>query len=225
MRKRNFGDFFRFHNLVLKFPILKDNDSVKWSKTSLINNWVKKYYFEELPLKLTIEKTSKSIILYLHQKEISKDNFYTDLLQWSLKAVFYCHHFLKERGVVFDYFSGEVIRQHIATKAEEFEGFVDGKSTFEVDLKRSAKSIFKSKERAKVWIDRSWGELEVESNDLLYEEKLVRMPEIVFESNKLIKDFYRGLDSYNKNLKLHLSVMGNINKTLKVMRKELIKDK
>jgi len=59
----------------------------------------------------------------------------------------------------------------------------------EVDLGRKAESIHgEMKQEAKAWIDKSQGQAEIETNDLLYEEKLLLMPEKVFEIDEKLKE-------------------------------------
>lgn len=221
----------RVHALAIKYPLLEDNFTGEWHKVvSSFKNSLKKYMF--IPeAKVTIEKTSKSIILHIHKKTIDPRELLSGYYEWLriVEKIAYFH--LLKKGIKFDVFSPKVIRQHIATNAEEFEEKA-GKGTIEVALGRKAKSYFPSSMDAKAWLDRSNGLLEIESNDLTYKEKLALLPEFAFETNNHVFALLGNFDTYNeslkeysKNIKMHMSVMKNMNKTLKEMRNTMRNDK
>lgn len=214
----------RVHALAIKYPLLEDNFTGDWDKVvSNFKNSIKNYIF--IPeASVTIEKTSKSIILHIHKKTINTRELLSGYLEWLNSLTAFTYYFLLKKGIKFDHWNGKIIRQHIATKAEDFEERV-GKGTFEIDLNRKAKSYFPSSMDAKAWIDRSKGGLEIESNDLPYKEKFLLMPELIFEIDNNVSDFKDNLELYNrslkvydKNIKLHIEVMTEMKNTLKEMR-------
>lgn len=226
----------RLHSVVFKFPILKDSSVIDWDKVSDgFRNSVKKYKRLDFPISVTIERTSKSVLLYLKEKEIEKKLFLTDFFSWVFKAVFFSYHFLNNKGLRFDFLAGEIIQQHVANPEPELNDKTDSKITVSQDLGRKVSSLFPSSQAAKAWIDRSLGDLEIETNDLLYEEKLILMPEkicsmeqrqAVFEKNLAL--FSKSVAQYNEsnvvhdaNIRKHLAVLGEMSDTLKLIREEL----
>lgn len=209
----------RMHNLVLKFKILKDYKLKDFKKSTEFNNWVKKYEIITYPFSITLEKTTKSIIAYFHLFETSKKTFFTDLFKYVIRAIFYIQHYLeKEYGILIDILDGEVLRQHISNKKEEFNNVVDKKLTLDIGLGRLAKGIYDCREEAKVWLDRSFNNVEIETNDLLYEENLLLMPERISELNKKMEFIINTQYEFSKNLKKHLKVLEKMNDTLDVIK-------
>jgi len=218
----------RTHTLTIKFPILKDNPEAKFDSKVEINNWIKQYALVTFPIGITIEKTTKHVVVYFHKFYTKQSNFLSDFFSWVLRGVYYVYYYLmKEKGIQIDIFSGEIIRQHIANESPEFNKRVERKKTVEVSLNRKAKAIYPANFVAKAWIDRSLGNVEIETNDMVYEEKLLLMPEIVHALDKKLAPV---LENLTKQINLHLEIQTqhikaiselrqNINELVKVIKK------
>jgi len=214
--------FTRLHNLAIKFPIIKDNPQAEFDKKVEINNWVKQYSVVKFPIGITIEKTSKSIIAYFHQFVTKQENFLTDFYSWVLRGIYYIYYYLKkEKQIEIDIFNAEIIREHLANESPEFNQKVEKRKTVEILLNRNAKAIYPSQEQAKAWIDKSFGNVDIETNDMIYEEKLLLMPEMVFELSKNIDKLNPVLDNLAKQINLHLEVQSQQLEAIKELRKEL----
>lgn len=205
----------RLHNLKIKFPILEDQDKGNWEKETPINNWIKKFSYIDLPVKITIEKTPTHIIAHFHQYETSRKMFLTEFFSWVMRGTFYLYYYLiREKGIKIDVFSGEVINQHIANHTPEHEKNVDKQMTLEISLNRNAQSIMKTNMLAKAWIDRSEGPLEIETNDLLYEEKLLMMPELTYDLYHRVVPLMNTqitiMNEFSKQIALHLEAVKGI---------------
>lgn len=200
----------RTHNLNIKFKILKDNPLAKFDKETAINNWVKKYITTSFPLSLTIEKTTKSIILYVHEFHTEQRNFLNDFYEQVLKATLYTYQFLQKKGILIDIMDPVITHQHIANESPEHNEAVD-KGVFEMNFNRDAKSIFPTQMTAKAWIDRSKGNVDIETNDMIYEEKLLAMPETVHE---LYSKTLPILNAYGHQISLHLKAIKQIQENL-----------
>lgn len=221
----------RLHRLTIKFNLMDcRKENISWDKIVKVKNWSKKFKFIDYKnFKFTIEKTPKSIVLYL-SAEINRDlDFYAELTNFILRHVRYADYYLKARGIYFDDLSGEVLHQHLAHDEPSNE-MVESKSTVEVDLNRKAGAVFKTKMKAKAWLDWSKSKdksiLDIESNDLTYNEKLVLVPEkvhrieVIQQNVQVLYDnMAENLKVYNQNILLHISVMKDIKKGVKDLAK------
>lgn len=213
--------YTRLHNLAIKFPILKDNPKAKWQKTAQINNWIKHYSVVTFPIGITLEKTTKHIIAYFHQFTTEKQMFLDEFYSWVLRGVYYVYYYLKkQKKITIDIFRSEIIRQHVANESPEFNPKVSKRKTVEVNLKRKAKSILPTNLQAKAWIDRSLGNVDIETNDMLYEEKLLLMPEMIYS---LAKTFLPAIEQLAYQINLHLEVQNQQLLAIKELRKEISK--
>jgi len=196
----------RFHALMLKFPVIDDKKLVKWHKSVAVNNWIRKLYFVEFPIKLTIERTTKSIILRFGEKSLSHSRFFSDLVVWVVKGIFYSYFWLKNQGIEID-FSGLTLMQHSASVGRGLEESLSETNLVELDLNRKASSVFPNRIPAKAWVDWSKGAPEFETNDLLWQEKFLGMPEEVFLVRRDLNQLYVALAEYGVHLKTHTAVM------------------
>ncbi len=229
MSKTTINRNVRLHNLAIKFKILRDNPNAKFDKKVQINNWLKQYDIITFPIGITIEKTSKHIIVYLHQFQTNKKTFLNDFYQNCLKAVYYVYHYLaRQKGIVIDILSGEIVREHIANEAPELNEATNKSRTVEIRLGRKAKAIYPSKIAAKAWIDRSLGNVDIETNDMLYEEKLLMMPEILYDLNQrwghlegLMERQIYVMSEFSEQIKLHLNVLQKMSDALDKINEKL----
>jgi len=98
---------------------------------------------------------------------------------------------------------------------------IEKKKTVEISLNRPAEGIYPSQETAKSWLDRSYGDVDIETNDMIYEEKLLLMPETVFNLSKNLDRLNPILDNFAKQILLHLQVMSEIRDGIRVLNKRL----
>lgn len=212
----------RVHNLTLKFPILQDNPSARFDRSVELTHWVKDYTSVTFPISVMLERTTKSIIVDFRQFQTSKPLFEVEFLQWVTKGIFWVYAFLwKEYEIKVDVFDYEVLRQHLATEAPEFEGAIPPRVQAEVEFPRKATSLQKNlKQRSKAWIDRSLGKLEIETNCDTYEVNVVKMPERIAHIDAALAPT---IDRLSNELRLHLEVLSEIAKNIRRDPKEELK--
>jgi len=227
----------RVHALRLKFPIVFDGSGGGFGRPVFLNNWIKRVARLDFPVAVTVSKTTRSVVVDFHARVFKRGpSFFTDLLEWVLKGIWYVYWFLAENNVKIDPRGVRVLHQHIANPMPEFDGVVPENLSVEVKLGRRARGPGGYlREEAKVWGDRSGGLFEVETNDLTYEEKLVLMPENVdevkrrtmriqaklYDIDDSVKKFFAALDKfsyslemYNENIMMHLDVLRKMSETL-----------
>lgn len=208
----------RMHRLNIKFRIIDNNIKAKFEKNYKLNNWIQRYTTVKFPIGITIKKTPKSVIAMFHEFETKRSSSLTDFFQHIMKGINYVYYFLiKEYKIKIDIFSGIITDQHIVNEMPELDKKLDKKVTTVMDLARVSKSIFPTEIRAKSWIDRSHGMPEVETNDFLYEEKLLMMPEYI---EKLSSTFMPTMQDLSKQIYLHLQVQ----KDTQIIMKEIGKN-
>lgn len=203
----------RMHRLNIKFRIIDNNIKAKFEKNYKLNNWIQRYTTVKFPIGITIKKTPKSVIAMFHEFETKKSSSLTDFFQHIMKGINYVYYFLiKEYKIKIDIFSGIITDQHIVNEMPELDKKLDKKVTTVMDLARVSKSIFPTEISAKAWIDRSQGMPEVETNDFLYEEKLLMMPEY---TEKIAHTFIPTMEELTKQIYLHLQVQKDTQKIQK----------
>ncbi len=204
----------RLHRLNVKFKILEDNEKVSFDSEHEMNNWIQKYTRLNFPIGITIQKnTDKSIVAMFHEFETDKSRTFTDFFNHVMRGTFYVYNILKEKyGILIDVSSAETTDQHIANERPDLTGKLDDKKKTTLGLNRKAKSYFPFKKGARAWLDYSKGMPEVETNDFLYEERLLMMPETVQAIND---NFTPALNELTDQIKLHLEVQ---RETLEVLK-------
>ena len=210
--------FTRLHNLAIKYPIIEDNPKAIFDKEVSINNWVKKYAKIDSPIGITVEKTTKSIIARFHQFGTKAPMFTTDFLDYVRKGEEALMVFLMRRKITIDRMGAQTISQHIANESPEQESAVDKKVTASIDLGRKATSVYPTKLKGSAWIDRSLGQVEIETNDLTYEELLLKMPQSV---NHLSKEVIPVLNAFTTQIKEHLGAVKDIRSATKELTKAI----
>lgn len=206
----------RAHKLSILCPIVKDNPNARFEKINKrFSNWMPQYCRVTFPVGLTFLKTPKNIIIKFHEFESEGRTYLTDFLGHVLKGCFYAARFLKDKyGIEID-IPEKITDQHLVNEAPEYSERIDDKMTTEIDLNRETKSLLVTKGKAKAWIDRSKGMPEIETNDLLYEEKLLMMPENV---DRMAGEFMAALDDFRKEIRLHLEATREWKDTAKEIR-------
>jgi DNA-binding MarR family transcriptional regulator len=179
-----------FHDFKVKLPITKHGQLPNGTRQVALNGWIKQLARLDLPFPLTLELTPSNAILHFSGKDLPRNmDFFTELFKYYTIGTYAAINYLKKYGYGVDVFAAEVINQHIAARAGESVEKQTGAGTFEVPLSRPAASISGTlKQEARAWIDRSEKDkLHIESNDLVYEEKLIRMPEEVWRMKQEIR--------------------------------------
>ena len=213
----------RLHNLAIKFPILEDNPNFNWQRANPnLKNWLEKYQTLD-QYGITLKKTTKHIIVYIHQF-YAKD--YSEWLNKLLVRIALVDRYLRDNGIKIDIFNGKVISQHIAiTMNKQIEDslkrIVGKKITASINLGRKAKSVYPSDLKAKAWIDYSLGRMELESNDMEYIENFMLMPERVARFEKLGEFILEQQYQFSQNLALHMEILREMKETLKEIRDSL----
>lgn len=207
----------RLHRLNIKFPITKDNPNAKFGKEHNMTNWIQRYTKINYPIGITLQKNAdKSIVAMFHEFETEKSRTFTDFFNHVMRGVYYVYYHLKERyDIEVNAFGIEVIDQHIANERPDLDGKLDDKKKTTISLNRKAQSYFPANFDSKAWIDFSKGIMEIETNDLLYEERLLLMPENV---DRLTKSAIPVMNELRKDIQMHLQVMRDIKDVLQEMR-------
>jgi hypothetical protein len=194
----------RTHNLAIKFPILHDNPGAIFDKEIPVNGWIKKFDIVTFPVRITIEKTPKHIILHFHEFSVTPSDFLTYTFRHVLKGILFAQEHLKRKGIVIDILEGEVIREHIANELPGLNSMIPKNRSIEIRLDREAKSIYPFNEKSMIWIDRSRGSVEIETNDLSYEENIL----LFFERATVA---FRKIDQILHLLQRNLSRSSDVN--------------
>ena len=211
----------RLHDLKVKFRVLDDKGRICWGLNKPLSpNW-KRYYLKGLPLDCTLERrVGKKTFIVAHFKELETDKplFLSEFSAYVTRASFSLYTYLLKEGVTIDPGSAEVVNQHIANETPELNEAVDNHSRHEVNLSRKALSFFPSQLQAKAYYDRSRGPLDIETNDMLYEDKLLLMPETLHDLKTEISPVLR---EFSDNLTLHLGVLRNLEGAVQDLRANL----
>lgn len=188
-----------------------------FGKEVKINNWIKKYSVIKFPIGVTIEKTPKNVIAHFHQFSTDQAKFLTDFYQWIFKGISYVAYYLqKEKGIRIDIVAGEIVNEHIANERPDLDKVLPEGRVVSIKTGRKGQSIFPMKQDSKAWIDASLGHKEIETNDMLYEEKLLAMPETL---DRLATEFTPAIKQLSDNIVLHLEVLKEIKEAVREMRK------
>jgi len=210
----------RLHALNVKFPILKEKDGVPWTQEVKLTNWIQKSRPADWDprIEISLVKKTKCVVACFHTLKSTKPLFISEFMGKIVQGTFYIYAYLNNRGITVDPFNAKIISQHIANESPEYENGVDKTLTVSKKLHRKVGGPFLSDLEAKAWIDRSEGMLEVETNDLIYEEKLLEMPETLYD---LKTDLIPIMEDFAKNIRLHLEVQRQTLKTLKKIEDRL----
>lgn len=189
----------RLHAMRISMPIVREEPQPDgfWEKfNNDFRNWIPKYKTIPVPIGFTINKTPKSIIVYIHSREIS-DPEEAKSIAW--RSSLYMQSYMRNKGIILDVWRTKITNQHYAIPDKMAEKITKKGVYVEVNLGREAQHILPLDKgtEAKAWIDQSKGFPEVESNDLEYSAKYLKMPEMVAE-------IYNMQFLYAKNIKLHI---------------------
>lgn len=221
-------DFAFLHALQFTMPILEDKTYPGfWDKETHVTNWSYKIKKTETPIGITIKKNTRQIQVYVWSRIIKKPEEITNL---AFRAAFYTWHYLEKHGMKVDIFSIEQKNVEIAIRDKEIEKVIPSGTTIRIDLGRKAASVFgnsrpnEKPKKAEAWTDPS-PERSLETNDIQYYRNYLLMPENLNKMLHLqaamadnLANFSENIDTYNQNIKKHLSVLESMDKTLKIIR-------
>lgn len=160
-----------------------------------------------------------SVVIVFSRVEFRSDRFLSEAFAWYRQRVNQVVSWLMRNGIIVDLSSEEVISQEIEFELpDEIDRKVE-QQKIRVDLGRKAFSFTgQTKLDAYVELNRSSGKLYYSTNDLIYGEKVVRMPEYIHDLyNKLLPSFTDALDKYNKNIVEHLAAISDIRKFVRIL--------
>jgi DNA-binding Lrp family transcriptional regulator len=207
-----------FHDFKVKLPILEHGQIPKGAKSVPINGWIKRYYHLELPVRLTLELTTRSAILHFEEVNLPRNSqFYTHLYRWYILGTFGAINYLKKYNYSVDVFAASVISQHIANRTgKAVDAAIPAHAVTSLGLGRKAYTPLGEVQREAVaHIDKSEGNTtHVESNDLTYEEKVLRMPESIDDMKGREAAFMDAIGIYTTQVKRHLAVMDKIERSI-----------
>ena len=214
-------DKIEVHDYAVKIPIVEHGKLA--SKKVALNNWVKEVLHEDFPIPMTISITTKSAILQFHRAELPRDmRFEKALFEWSLQGIIYAQSYLTRHGFRLHTIGAKVISQHLASRAHDrIAEEIPRENVFRVKFARKAASLTGTMAKnAEAWTDGTPDPRAIESNDLLYEEKMLLMPEKVDRLERVLAPL---LIKYGHNVEQHLGVLSSMDSTLAAIRKDLKK--
>lgn len=201
------------HALQIEIPILEDNskDDI-WDYESEMKNWLAKYKKIEHPIGLTLRKTPKNVILYLHKRNLENLSDMTPLL---MKAVIFTYHYLLEKGIKLDILEAKSNNLHITISDKFLQNLPKG-TVIEVNLDKKPNQILEKDtlEEAKVWTDAS-PYRGVETNDIDYASKYLMMPEMVFKLQQSLPRLNESIEREIYNKQLHEAVLKDMREIMK----------
>ncbi|RLG58993.1 hypothetical protein DRN87_06105 [Candidatus Geothermarchaeota archaeon] len=129
----------------------------------------------------------------------------SDLLSHVFRDLYKAISYLYNIGIVVDLDSIKQVNQEYAFNHGYLDDVLRGRpKKARVELDRDARGLFnKLDQKAKAWIDRSYGDLEIETNDLEYARRLLLMPEIIYNLDKKLAPI---LEELSNQIRLHLEV-------------------
>lgn len=214
----------RSNNLSYEFPILKDNLNAEWQEKKLHGTWWGYKDIITFPVGMTIVKHPNKIYVHFHQFQTEKKIFLSEIMTHIMRGIAYLEQYLRhKKSIEIDVVSGLTKSSECATEMPEQDGNFDKSTKVSIQLQRNAQMILPSEMKSQAWIDHSLGFPEIESNDLLYEEKLLLMPETIDSMQKHMIEQTKIMDKFTAQIELHLSVMEEMKTTLKAIQENLKK--
>lgn len=175
----------RLHAMQATMRIVKDAplpDSFWDSMNTHFRGWVPKYKKLPQPIGMTINKTTKDIVIYVYARELDDPKEARELAN---RACLYVYQYMLKHRVVLDIWSARIESQQYAMDAKTAQEVIRRGVFVEVGLGRPAEKLLPGDKppEALAWVDWSKKKLgrppEVESNDLEYATRYIMMPEMV----------------------------------------------
>jgi DNA-binding MarR family transcriptional regulator len=225
LRIKGGSSLLSLHHLACKLPRLggKISDFERKAFKKRFHHWTTKYAYRDdtFPPEIrTIRFTTKNVIVYFEEKIFERNpSFAKDYVSWFFKSVAATKRFLQKK---YGLLTGEpqIISQHIENKMPEYDKVCDPSLNIRVKLGRpavSATGVLKDKKgldvEAYAEIHRSKRRspdriLDLETNDMRYEEKLINMPTYVADLHQLTPE----LLGYSEQISKHLLAIEGINR-------------
>lgn len=198
------------HALQIKIPILSGKiDDKDWVVKENLRNWTPKYTkLTELGGLDIKNNNNKSLTIFAKNREVRK----TDEVRKFVHAIliYLGSYFKTKYGVSLDTINAEVKNLDLATEDKAAEGKRGNGDKYTKNLNKKCQKILPNDNRdAYAWIDGTPYIFSAETNDLDWYEAYIDMP---FNIKNLLYSL-PALAEYNKNLRLHLSVMEDIRAT------------
>lgn len=197
----------RVHALQILIPILRRGDNISGREVKM-KAWARKVLDVDIP-DVTIEDTGKNLRVYVHDLIMPRNKRGFEYITQAVTRLLYAiNAYFSQRGWVLDIFHYRVVNQHIENLSPEHEKAASQGVT--VDLGRPALDILRREpmnQPAKAWLDASSGILSIETDDRLYEEKLIMMPEHV---DRMARTVLPLLQQLHEDLQLHLEAVQQI---------------
>lgn len=207
----------RSHNLAVKLKIIRSNPNADFSNELSYNvNPANKgkIFVIAFPISMTVEIYQENVIIDFHKFYTQPTTFMNDFFIRLWKGMLYVNDYLARKyDIRLDLFEPEIVRFHLANERPDLDNKVKEKVQVTIGLGRKAKVIFPSETDAKAWIDKSHGHVDIETNDLLYEEKLLLMPESIdrlanqqikmnLQTDQRLNDFSKNIASHTEAIKI-----------------------
>lgn len=213
---------FNSHAIVIKVPILKDESRIDFfDYESDMTTWIAKYK-KISELGITIKKTTDNFILYLEPFNY-KDPEMIDLVVREILGL--TKVFLETKNIQIDLTKASISNQEHAYRDPHVDKMKGLKSTVKVPLNRNRKKILSNDpdKLAHAWGDGTPFKFNYETDDKLYAQKLLMMPELI---HSLSENIYSLSDSLvptikdlNVNLKTHILALQGIDSGVKEWNK------
>lgn len=210
----------RLHRLSLNFPILQDNENVHFDKVNKkFNNWNPEYTKISFPIGMTFKRTPKTICVIFHEFEITKGKMSgTEFFGHVLRGCFLAQYHMRDKYKIEIGIPEKITDQHIVNEEPEQSDKIDKNVTVTKKLNRKAQGYIETDMEGKAWIDHSKGMPEIETNDFLYEENLLAVPERVQRIENAVDSLTPAVSMLAEQIKTHMVVMNDMKNTLRSMK-------
>jgi len=204
----------------ISIPILKELENPFPSDIEReVKGWIKKYRWVSIPfydIDLTIEKTPKNLICYIHHIKL-QDPSDLEVLVNTVKR-WLKEYFSSKRILILDDLRAKTVWLKYGIHDPLTKKAIPKGVSVEVNLGRKRKKIlpFDTPEEARVWFDKTPFDYTIHSNDETYVQKYLLMPEML---DKLLRQFTPAIQDLTNQIKTHLRVMNKIEENLDIQRR------
>lgn len=217
----------RMHSMQCSMSILREGKVPEdfWDKVNKeFNHWQPKYKYLPSGIRMTLEKTPDKIIIHLHKRGIKGHEDASNLM---MRACHYAAMYLKQFEIECDVLSGSITSQHYAVEDDVAKSMTEKGLGVTVSLGRDTTHILPMDKprKARAWVDASEGRPEIESNDLAYAVRYIKMPELVAQTAENLNNLagmvtkFTAQDAiYAQNLNAHIPVLVELKPAIQEMR-------
>lgn len=185
-----------------------------------LKNWIPKYKRLPNPIGLTITKTPSKIIFHVFARELD-DPAEANNIAW--RSALFLTEYFKKKGILLDIWSARITNQHYSIPDKVAKLMTEKGVYVEVNLGRNCVPILTADKprEARAWIDSSEGRPEIETNDIEFATRYIRMPEMVATMLELQRQQAEQMELYAKHLNAHIPVLKGMEKLLKKLNNRL----